>query len=58
MMLIFYIGVLDTLRYSNTEKHPGFRVELERSEGCIEKIIIGLLDTLRYSKTAPIPVFE
>jgi len=35
-MLIFYIGLLDTLRYSKTDK-AGFRVEPKQSEVRIEK---------------------
>jgi len=44
------IGVLDTLRYSNTD-HQRFSSNPERSKGCIEKTTICLLDTLRYSNT-------
>jgi len=44
------IGVLDTLRNSNTE-YSRFSSRTERSEVRIEKTILSLLDTLRYSNT-------
>jgi len=51
------IGVLDTLRYSNTE-YSRFSSRTERSEVRIEKTTNGVLDTLRYSNTEKHSVFE